>query len=122
MARSVSITQMPEELTREREKSFLLEVEQATDIDHPNLVLDCSNVRRLDGRMIRLLLECLGEAMKRNGDVRLARVCPQARAALEQTGAARLFRIYNSDAEAVESFHQPFITPAPIEFERHSSI
>lgn len=122
MARSVSIMQMPEELTREQQKAFLREVEQAVDIDHPNLVLDCSNLRRAGSDIIRLLLQCLEEAMKRNGDVRLARVCPQVKAALDQTGAARLFRIYNSDVEAMESYHQPFATQAPIEFERHTSI
>lgn len=122
MARSVSIMQMPEELTRNNETAFLREIDQTADVDHPNLVLDCANVRRFDARMIRLLLVCLEEAMKRNGDVRLARVSPQGKAALEQNGANRLFRIYNSDVEAVESYHQPFITPAPIEFERHASI
>lgn len=121
MARSVSIMQLPQELSREQQKTFLQEVEQAVDIDHPNLVLDCSNATRFDAQTIHFLLLCLEEAMKRNGDIRLARVCPQARAAMEQTGAARLFRIYNSDVEAVESYHQPFITPAPIEFERHAS-
>lgn len=122
MSRSVSIMQMPDELTQNQERAFLREIEQATGVDHPNVVLDCSNVRRLGTRTVRLLLVCLEEAMKRNGDVRLARVCPQAKAALEQTGANRLFRIYNSDVEAVESYHQPFVTTAPIEFERHTSI
>lgn len=124
MAHSVSVTQMPDELTRRRRKAFLREIQQATGIDHPHLVLDCSNVCNLDTRTIRLLLRCLEEAMKRNGDIRLARVGPQALAALEQSGAARLFRIYNSSTDAAKSFHsfhQPVLTPAPLECEQQVS-
>ena len=35
------------------------------------MVLDCSNVRQLDRAGIQVLLRCLEEAMKRNGDVKL---------------------------------------------------
>ena len=44
--------------------------------------------------------------MKRNGDARLAAVSPSAQAMLKLIGADRLFQIFASNADAVNSFHQ----------------
>lgn len=115
MARSVSITTIPKDLTAEQERMFLRHVQEAMDIDHPYVVLDCSNLSNLDRRTLLLLLHCLEEAMKRNGEVRLAAISSLAMTDLEQAGAARLFRIYSSSAEALDSFHRPFTTAVQIE-------
>jgi anti-anti-sigma regulatory factor len=121
MARSVIVTQIPETLTPDQVRLFVRELEQATDADRPSLVLDCSTLDRFETERIRLLLLCLEEAMKRNGDVRLARIPPETMAFLEETGIARLFRIYKSSAEAVNSFHRPFTGAAMIEQEERLS-
>jgi hypothetical protein len=44
--------------------------------------------------------------MKRNGDVRLAGVPISARAVLESAGFDRLFKVFDTDAEAVKSFQR----------------
>lgn len=65
--------------------------------------------------MIHLLLCCLEEAMKRNGDVKLSAIPRGAEALLERTGVNRLFDIFHSSAEAVSSFHQlPSEAMAPV--------
>ena len=72
----------------------------------PGLVLDCSALSQMDKPVLHLLLSCLEEAMKRNGDARLAAVSPSAQVVLKMIGADRLFQIFASSAEAVDSFHQ----------------
>ncbi len=77
------------------------------NIERPCVVLDCSRIREMDKSAIHMLLCCLEEAMKRDGDVKLAAVSPLARRALEATRVDRLFEIYETEAEAVSSFFQP---------------
>ena len=78
------------------------------NMDRPCIVLNCSQVREMDSHAIHMLLCCLEEAMKRNGDVRLAGVSEEARKVLASVGADRLFDIFASNADAANSFHQPF--------------
>jgi len=87
-------------------RNFLLEVESSLKADRPRLVLDCSKVRQLDSAGIQVLLHCLEEAMKRNGDVKLAAVPPAAAAFLELTKVDSLFEAFDSAADAVNSFYQ----------------
>lgn len=82
------------------------------NIDRPCIVLDCSTVREMDRFAIHMLLCCLEEAMKRDGDVKLARVTPSARQTLELMRVDRLFEIYDTETDAVNSFFQPHCKPA----------
>jgi anti-anti-sigma regulatory factor len=79
--------------------------------NRPRLVLDCSRLRECDISTIHLLLHCLEEAMKRNGDVKLAAVPTAAAIRLVSTGVARLFETFDSTEEAVNSFHQIPLAP-----------
>lgn len=101
----VSVKQLPEILSVKQARIFLREIHICMHVDRPRMVLDCSNVRQLDRPMIHLLLSCLEEAMKRNGDVKLAALPPGGGAIMERTGANRLFEIYDTTADAVNSFH-----------------
>jgi anti-sigma B factor antagonist len=104
--RPVAVMQFPE-LSKKREvRNFAREVERCMDVTRPFVVLDCSNVRHLDKAVVHLLLGCLEEAMKRNGDVKLVGVPLTAEAVLGSTGANRLFEIFDTTADAVNSFHQ----------------
>lgn len=76
------------------------------NVERPSIVLDCSNVREMDNHTIHLLLCCLEGALKRNGDVRLAAVTPQALLSLEHAKADRLFRIFATVDEAANSFQR----------------
>ena len=105
--RPVAVMQLPERFSRKEAQNFTREVERSMTVTRPYLVLDCSNVQHLDNSMVNLLLHCLEEAMKRNGDVKLAGVSVTDNSILGP--ANRLFEIFDTTAEAVNSFHQlPF--------------
>jgi len=75
---TVKIEQLPESLSEKQSRLLLRKLESSINIDRPSIVLDCSKVRRMDRSAINLLLCCLEEAMKRNGDVKLASVPQEA--------------------------------------------
>ena len=107
--RTVAVVQLPEKLSAREGRTFFREVERCMHLDRPLLVLDCGRVRKMDRPVAHLLLCCLEEAMKRNGDVKLAALSVRAEAVLDLTGISRLFEIFDTPAEAENSFHQfPF--------------
>lgn len=105
--RLVTIEQLPEITSEDQGRRFLGRIQDRMSDRRPGLVLDCSRLSQMDKRVLHLLLSCLEEAMKRNGDVRLAAVSPSAQIMLKLNGADRLFQIFPSNADAVNSFHQP---------------
>ncbi len=107
--RAVTVMQVPGTSTAKQSRLFLNEIAHCMNMDRPYVVLDCSKVQVMDKSVVHLLLCCLEEAMKRNGDVRLSAMPLKAEALLEQTGVNRLFDIFDTTAAAVNSFHQlPF--------------
>ncbi|MGA9979495.1 MAG: STAS domain-containing protein [Candidatus Sulfotelmatobacter sp.] len=120
-ARYVSVKQLPEKLSVKQGRNFFREVEPHLQSDRPRVVLDCSKVRQLDSAGIHVLLRVLEEAMKRNGDVKLASIPPGAAAILELTRVGRLFESFDNTADAVNSFHQFPIMPLPHAFGHNSS-
>jgi anti-sigma B factor antagonist len=104
--RPVVVKQLPKRLSVEEGHEFLIDVEPYLKAERPRVVLDCSEVRQLDSAGIQLLLRCLEEAMKRNGDVKLAGVGPAAAAILQLTNVDSLFESFDTCAEAIESFYQ----------------
>ncbi len=116
IARHVSVKQLPEKLSVKQGRSFFREVEPHLQSDRPRVVLDCSKVRQLDSAGIHVLLRVLEEAMKRNGDVKLASIPPGAAAILELTRVSRLFETFDNTADAVNSFQTFSILPVPHAF------
>lgn len=104
---AVTVTRLPATLTMKQGRIFFNELEARMNIDHPCVVLDCSKVREMDRFAIHMLLCCLEETIKRDGDVKLAALSPSAREILELTRVDRLFEIYDTEADAVKSFFQP---------------
>lgn len=104
--RTVTIEQLPEITSENQGRHFLGRIRDRMIDRRPSLVLDCSGLSQIDKPVLGLLLCCLEEAMKRNGDVRLAAVPPSAQAKLKVIGADRLFQIFPSNVDAVNSFHQ----------------
>lgn len=51
-----------------------------------------------------MLLHCVSEVMKRDGDLKLASLSPQAAMVLELTRTDRLFEIYETSTDAARSF------------------
>lgn len=103
-SKSVVVKQLPEMVTMNNVQQLRVEVRPSLDRDRPSLVFDCSNVRQIDSAGIDLLLSSLEEAMKRNGDVKLAAVSPQVSVILKLTRVDRLFEIFEHSGEAEESF------------------
>jgi anti-anti-sigma factor len=120
-ARHVSVKQLPEKLSVKQGRNFFREVEPHLQSDRPRVVLDCSKVRQLDSAGIHVLLRVLEEAMKRNGDVKLASIPPGAAAILELTRVSRLFETFDNTTDAVNSFHQFPIMPLQHSFGHTSS-
>lgn len=104
--RVVIVRHIPKSFAGVQMSEFFHEVKSCLDVDRPCLVLDCSQLSQIDKRLILSLLGCLEEAMKRNGDVRLAGVSHQVRAALKATDADVLFRSFESTADAIASFQR----------------
>ncbi len=110
--------QLPEKLSGEEARLFLFEVEPCLKTDRPRVVVDCSKVQQLDSDGIQVLLYCLEEAMKRNGDVKLAGLHSRTRELLDTTRLDSLFEFFDNSADAVNSFcqfpmetHQPTLQP-----------
>jgi anti-anti-sigma factor len=105
--RTVAVRKLPERISGGQRQEIYRDLEGCIRVDRPAVVLDCSGVSELDSSAIHFLLCCLEEAMKRNGDVRLASLRPEAKSALKAAEVDTLFQSYEDLSEAIESFHRP---------------
>jgi anti-anti-sigma factor len=103
-ARAVVVRQLPETVDLKRGHLFLRELESSMNVERPCIVFDCSLLIQMDMPAVQLLLHCLEEAMKRNGDIKLAAIPAGMRTTLDLTGVNRLFEIFDTNIDAVNSF------------------
>jgi anti-sigma B factor antagonist len=103
-SRPVIVKRVPERVNMKQARIFLKEVNPILECDRPQIVFDLSQVKQLDSAGVDMLLQCMGRAARRDGDVKLAALSPQAAVVLELTRTDRLFEIYESSTEAVRSF------------------
>ena len=103
-SRPVIVKRMPQRLNLRESRAFARDVRPLLDSDRPQVVFDLSQVQQLDAAGVEMLLQCMSEAMKRDGDLKLAALSPQAAIVLEMTRTDRLFEIYNTCSDAVSSF------------------
>jgi anti-sigma B factor antagonist len=103
-SRPVVVKRMPERLNLKQARALLREMQPILTSDRPQLVFDMSQVRHLDAAGVDMLLHCMTQAMKRDGDLKLASLSDQAAVILELTRTDRLFEIYHSSTEAMRSF------------------
>jgi anti-sigma B factor antagonist len=104
ISRPVVVKRMPERMNLKLARKFLKEVQPFLNSDRPQVVFDMSQVRHIDAAGIDVLLHCMREAMKRDGDLKLASLSPQSAVVLELTRTGRLFEIYENSTAAVKSF------------------
>ena len=104
--KNVIVVAVPEAADVKQQRSFLRDLASRMSEYRPHVVLDCSQLNTVDGPRIYFLLCCLEEALKRNGDVRLAGLTAQAKTMFEAAGADRIFQIFASNADAIGSFIQ----------------
>jgi anti-anti-sigma factor len=95
---------MPVRVNLQAARNLLREIQPILRIDRPQVVFDLSQVRQMDAAGVDMLLQCMAQAMKRDGDVKLASVSPQAAVILELTRTDRLFEIYENSTDAARSF------------------
>jgi len=119
-SRPVVVKRVPERVNLKEAREFLRAVEPILHSDRPQVVFDLSNVRQLDSAGVDMLLHCMSEAMKRDGDVKLASPSAEAMVILELTRTGRLFEIYDSATDAARSYSsflpnvmRQFSTPEP---------
>lgn len=104
ISRPVVVKRMPERMNQREARKFLQDVQPFLNADRPQLVFDLSQVKQLDAAGVEMLLRCVSEVMKRDGDLKLASLSPQAAMVLELTRTDRLFEIYENSTEAARSF------------------
>jgi anti-anti-sigma factor len=110
----IEVRTLPGQIDGARLRTLYRELESCINVDGPAVVLDCSMLNQIDKPAIHFLLCCLEEAMKRNGDIRLAAPQPELKAEIESTGLDTLFQVFDSIEDALESFRMPrmnFILP-----------
>lgn len=103
-SRPVVVKRMPERLNARTTREFLHDVQPFLTTDRPQLVFDLSQVKQLDAAGVEMLLRCMSQAHKRDGDLKLASLSPQAAVVLELTRTERLFEVYETSTDAVRSF------------------
>src|SRR5580700_11689421 len=101
----VIIMQLPERLNHRDVQTCSSELDPILESDRPRIVLDCSLVQYMDSAGVEMLLRCVQEAMKRDGDLKLAAVSPAAATILELMRVDRLFEVFETAEQAVQSFH-----------------
>ena len=109
--RTVQVRRLPDALSVQQKVAFLHDISSIMNTSRPQLVLDCSSLREGDTAALYLMLHCLEEAMKRNGDVKLAALPAPAAVLLVSTGVAQLFETFDTTEAAVASFHHLRVNP-----------
>jgi hypothetical protein len=79
-------------------------MQQVLRRDQPQIVFDLSSVTHLDSAGIEFLLDCLSAVVKRDGELKLAALSPQAGTILEMTRVGRFFEVFSTAEDAVRSF------------------
>src|SRR5512146_1146135 len=103
-SRPVVVKRVRERLNLKQARTFLQEVGPFITSDRPQIVFDCAQIRQMDAAGVDMLLQCMAEVMKRDGDLKLASLSPQAAVVLELTRTDRFFEIYETWSDAVKSF------------------
>jgi anti-anti-sigma regulatory factor len=100
----VIVRQLPETVNSRESRAFFGEVQKLLMVPHSRVVFDFAEVRELDAAGVKMLLQCLEEVMKRNGDLKLAAVPHGPAMVLETTGVDHLFEIFDNTVDAAHSF------------------
>lgn len=100
----VVVMQVPEILNVGEVHKFMQELGPLLESNRPRIVLDCSQVCSMESAGVEMLLRCLEEVLKRDGDLKLAALSPEAEVILELMRVARVFETFQTCEDAVRSF------------------
>ena len=84
--------------------TFQEDIQQLLRGGHTQIVVDLKAVDYLDSNGIDVLLHCLAQAVRADGDLKLAALSPSAETILAITRASRFFEIFPTLETAVASF------------------
>jgi anti-sigma B factor antagonist len=101
---SVVVKTLAPRLDRNQVATFRRGMQELLRMDQPRVVLDFCSVTHLDSAGIEFLLNCLSAIVKRDGELKLAALSPQAATVLEITRVGRFFEIFPTVEDAVRSF------------------
>ena len=101
---SVVVKTLAERLDRSEVAAFRREMQELLRMDQPRIVFDFCSVTHLDSAGIESLLHCLSAIVRRDGDLKLAALSPQATTILEMTRVGRFFDVFPTVEDAVRSF------------------
>lgn len=101
----VIVMQVPEQLNAAEVRNFMEELGPLLESNRPRIVLECSQVRSMDSAGVEMFLHCLEEALKRDGDLKLAALSPEAEVILELMRVSRVFETFRASEDAVRSFN-----------------
>jgi anti-sigma B factor antagonist len=118
----VIVMQVPENLNAESIHQFMEELAPLVESHHPRIVLECSQVRSMDSAGVEMLLHCLEETLKRDGDLKLAALSPEAEVILELMRVARVFEVLSTSEEAVRSFNAIPVDAVPQDAPWYSTV
>jgi anti-sigma B factor antagonist len=102
--RAVIIKTLPERLDSNELPAFRQAMQSVIDSDQPQVVLDMSAVKYLGSAGIENLLHCLSVVVRRDGELKLAALSPQAASLLSLTRVDRFFEVFPTVEEAVNTF------------------
>jgi anti-anti-sigma factor len=83
---------------------FYKEVLPVLTTDRPQIVFDMSKMQHVDSVGVGIFLQCICQAAKSDGDIKLAGMLPRAAVVFELTRIGRLFEIHETLISAVLSF------------------
>lgn len=102
--RPVIVKRIPEIMTGRDAHSFYKEVLPVLRADRPQIVFDMSMMQHVDSIGVGIFLQCICQAAKSDGNIKLAGMLPRAAVVFELTRIGRLFEIYETSISAVLSF------------------
>lgn len=102
--RAVVVKVVPERLHGEALTDFRQDMQKVLEGDQPQVVLDLSQVKYLGSAGIEDILHCLSVVVRRDGEMKLAALSPEAASLLSLTRVERFFEVFPSVEEAVHSF------------------
>ncbi len=101
---AVVVKTLAKRLDRSGVAAFRREMQEVLRMDQPRVVFDFCSVTDLDSAGIEFLLDCLSIIVRRDGELKLAALSPQAEMILEMTRVGRFFEVFPAAEDAVRSF------------------